>query len=118
MRLSHSESGKAGHHRVLTMLDLTCLGLVDQAWSSSSIACNTGCNSTPSNWFQITQGRSDSSTFFFFLLTAPESMDEARDSGLAEEQEELCDNLGELGAFSSLDPILPLLNTQEILRSC
>ena len=45
-------------------------------------------------------------------------MDEARDSGLAEEQEESCDNLGELGVTSSLDRILPLLDAVEILRSC
>ena len=100
------------------MLDLTCLGLADQARSNSSVARNSGHNSTPSNWFRITQGRSDSSTFFFFLLAAPDSMDEARDSGLAEEQEESRDNLGELGASSSLDPILPLLNAREILKSC
>ena len=100
------------------MLDLTCLGLVDQAWSNLSIAHNSGHNSTLSNWFRITQGRLDSLTFFFFLLAAPESMDEACDSGLVEEQEESHDNLGELGAFSSLDPILSLLNAWEILRSC
>ena len=45
-------------------------------------------------------------------------MDEARDSGLAEEQEESRDNLGELGVTSSLDRILPLLNAVEILKSC
>ena len=100
------------------MLDLTCLGLADQARSSLSIARNSGRNSTLSNSFQITQGRSDSLTFFFFLLAAPDLMDEARNSGFAEEQEESHDNLGELEAFSSLDPILPLLNAQEILTLC
>ena len=116
MRLSHSESGKAGHRGVLTMLDLTCLGLIDQARSNSRVARSSGRSSTPSSLFRIIQGKSDSSTLFFFLIAASESTDDALDPDPKDDWEGSRDALGELGA--SLPLILPLLYALEILRSC
>ena len=64
-RLSHSESGKAGHPGVLMILTLTRFGFADLAWSS-------GHNFDPISLFWMIQGRLDSSTFFYFLITLPD----------------------------------------------
>ena len=116
MRLSHSESGKAGHHGVLMMLNLTCLELIDHAQSNLRVTRSSGWSSTPSSLFRTTQGKSDSLTFFFFLIAASESIDDALNPDPVDDWEGSCDALGELGASLSL--ILPLLNAPEILRSC
>src|ERR1700727_2708779 len=88
-RLSHSESGKAGHLGVLTMLALTCFRLTDPTWRRSSVARSLGRSSSPNNLFRITQGRSDSSAFFFFLATVRELEEEDLNLGPLFDQDEL-----------------------------
>ena len=118
MRLSHSESGKAGHLSVLMILALTCLGLTNQARSKSRVAHNSGQSSTLSILLWMTQGRSDSLTFFFFVITASESIEEDLDSALADDQEESHDDLGEIGVPPCPGSVLSLFKAPTILRSC
>ena len=118
MRLSHSESGKAGHLSVLTILDLTCLGLTNQAQRKSRVAHNSGRSSTPSSLLWMTQGRSDSLTFFFVVIAASELIEEDLDSALADNQEESHDDLGKIGVPSCPGSILPLFKALATLRSC
>jgi hypothetical protein len=108
MRLSHSESGKVGDLGVLMILALTCLGLTDQARSKLRVACNSGQSSTLNGLLWMTQVRSDSLTFFFFVITASESIEEDLDSALADDREQSCDDLGGIGVPPCPGSVLPL----------
>jgi hypothetical protein len=97
-----------GHLSILKILALTCLGLTNQAWIKSRVACNSGHSSTLSSLLWLTQGRSYSSTFFFFMIAASESIEEDLDSALADDREESRDDLGKIGVPPCPGSILPL----------